>query len=69
MSGREHCRSGAQEQGKRSPDPMVIERGRLRLSRSIETALQSQMARYLGLSRLTVREKLDKYDLFPNRGG
>lgn len=30
---------------------------------------QSQMARYLGLSRLTVREKLDKYDLFPNRGG
>ncbi len=30
---------------------------------------QSQMARYLGLSRLTVREKLDKYDLYPNRGG
>jgi len=29
---------------------------------------QSQMARYLGLSRLTVREKLDKYNLFPNRG-
>lgn len=29
---------------------------------------QSRMARLLGFSRITIREKLDRYDLFPNRG-
>ena len=30
---------------------------------------QTNIAKWLGVSRLTVREKLDKYELFPKRPG
>ncbi len=52
-------------------EPIVedIERELYRQAVELSHGNQTKISRWVGVSRLTVREKLNKYELFPKRGG